>query len=122
MSPSSAKVGEDQVIKTEQQGLGRGISGPFAIYDVMACSNNSAYDEYHFGESPYLPGTLLDEVVNSGFAFKDLFDCDGEEAKSAPPGISCDGGEKGYTHKEMLYWTSPERTPYTYDTLAENYY
>lgn len=24
-----------------------------------------AYDEYHFGESPYLPGTLLDEVVNS---------------------------------------------------------
>ena len=28
----------------------------------------------------------------------------------------------GYTHYDMLYWTAPERTPYTYDTLEHYYY
>ena len=31
------------------------------------------------------------------------------------------GGENGYTHKEILYWTMPERTPYTYDTMMHHY-
>jgi hypothetical protein len=31
------------------------------------------------------------------------------------------GGQLGYTHKEILYWTMPERTPYTYDTMMYQY-
>ena len=31
------------------------------------------------------------------------------------------GGDFGYTHKEILYWTMPERTPYTYDTMMNQY-
>merc|ERR1712187_1027081 len=54
-----------------------------------------------------------DDVVNSGFPFFDLFECGPDE--------SCDGGRSGYTHGDVLYWTSPERTPYTYDTLEHLY-
>merc|ERR1712187_432393 len=54
-----------------------------------------------------------DDVVNSGFPFFDLFECGPDE--------SCDGGSSGYTHGDVLYWTSPERTPYTYDTLEHLY-
>ncbi|CAJ1403873.1 unnamed protein product [Effrenium voratum] len=113
--PRTQKVRPQDVAKTNTKGLGKGISGPFAIYDVLACGNNSdMFYEYEVGESPWLPGTLLNDVVNDGFPFKNLFTCKSDE--------KCDGGSKGYTHREMLYWTSPERTPYTYDTLEHLYY
>ena len=103
------------VNKGDGEGIGKGISGPFAIYDVMACSNDSAqFYDYNVGESPWLPGTLLNDVVNSGFPFKNLFTCGSKQ--------SCGGGRKGYTHYDILYWTAPERTPYTYDTLEHYYY
>lgn len=119
--PVNQRITPEQLLKDPQKGLGRGISGPFAIYDVLACGNDtSTYYEYSVGESPWLPGTLLDDVVNSGFAFKNLFDnC---AHSDPPPGITCDGGKRGYTHKEILYWTSPERAEYTYDTLEHHYY
>jgi len=57
---------------------------------------------------------MLNDVVNYGFPFFNLFECSEDE--------SCDGGEDGYTHQDMLYWTAPSRTPYTYDTLEHLYY
>jgi len=105
----------DDIAKGSSQGIGKGISGPFAIYDVMACAKDQdTYYQYKVGESPWIPGTLLNDVVNSGFPFKNLFTCDVPSR--------CDGGCDGYTHYDMLYWTAPERTPYTYDTLEHYYY
>ncbi|CAE7598404.1 unnamed protein product [Symbiodinium natans] len=102
-------------VKGKSEGIGKGISGPFAIYDVLGCAKDrETYSEYRVGESPWLPGTLLNEVVNSGFAFKNLFTCDAS--------CRCDGGKNGYTHYDILYWTAPQRTPYTYDTLEHYYY
>mmetsp|Transcript_4044 Transcript_4044/g.5581 ORF Transcript_4044/g.5581 Transcript_4044/m.5581 type:complete len:551 (-) Transcript_4044:60-1712(-) len=91
-----------------------GSSGPFSTYDIASCTNNSAFYEYTPLESPWLPGTMLNDVVNYGFPFFNLFECSEDE--------SCDGGEDGYTHQDMLYWTAPSRTPYTYDTLEHLYY
>ncbi|OLQ00421.1 hypothetical protein AK812_SmicGene16918 [Symbiodinium microadriaticum] len=105
----------DDIAKGSSQGIGKGISGPFAIYDVMACARDQdTYYQYKVGESPWIPGSLLNDVVNSGFPFKNLFSCDVPSR--------CDGGCDGYTHYDILYWTAPERTPYTYDTLEHYYY
>eukprot|EP00439_Symbiodinium_sp_Y106_P074782 s179_g14.t1 len=58
----------DDIAKGLSQGIGKGISGPFAIYDVMACAKDQdTYYQYKVGESPWIPGTLLNDVVNSGF-------------------------------------------------------
>jgi len=98
--PVNQVITPDELLKDQPaEGLGRGISGPFAIYDVLACSNDTSFSEYSVAESPWLPGTLLDNVVNSGYRFKNLFDCAG--AKNLPPGITCE---------------------YTYDTLEHYYY
>jgi len=85
-----------------------GSSGPYGLYDQAMCSNSSAYSNYT-GDTPWLPGTLWDDVVNGGFPFFDLFE-------------DYDGGEHGYSHGDILRLTSPERTPYTYDTLEHLYY
>mmetsp|Transcript_6769 Transcript_6769/g.11923 ORF Transcript_6769/g.11923 Transcript_6769/m.11923 type:complete len:569 (-) Transcript_6769:3135-4841(-) len=93
-----------------------GTSGPHSTYDISACANNEQFDEYTVFGTPWLPGTLYDDVVNGGFAFFDLFDgCDQSDT-------SCTGGSDGYTHGDILHWTSPQRTPYTYDYLAKYYY
>jgi len=86
-----------------------GASGPYSVYDRVTCKAATSDPN-----APWSSGTLYGDVVNSGLPFFDLFYCD--EA------ASCDGGNKGYTHSETLYWSSPERTPYTYDTLEHLYY
>jgi len=86
-----------------------GVCGPFSTYDLLNCHDAEKYPDYDKSK-PWL--TLVDDVVNPGYPFFNLFDnCD-----------DCDGGENGYTHAEILYLTAPERTPYTYDTLAHLYY
>mmetsp|Transcript_95622 Transcript_95622/g.276261 ORF Transcript_95622/g.276261 Transcript_95622/m.276261 type:complete len:570 (-) Transcript_95622:120-1829(-) len=85
-----------------------GTSGPFGLYDRAMCGDSSHFNEYT-GDTPWLPGTLWDDVINAGFPFFNLFEC-------------YDGGEQGYTHGDVLRLTSPERTPYTYDTLEHLYY
>jgi len=114
--PPDQKVTKEEVEKgNSEEGIGKGISGPFALYDILACANNTEqYYEYRPFESPWLPGTILNDVVNSGFPFKNLFTCDRPQ--------DCDGGCDGYTHKDILYYTAPGRTPYTYDTLEHYYY
>eukprot|EP00931_Biecheleriopsis_adriatica_P003998 TRINITY_DN105739_c0_g1_i1.p1 TRINITY_DN105739_c0_g1~~TRINITY_DN105739_c0_g1_i1.p1 ORF type:complete len:592 (-),score=97.17 TRINITY_DN105739_c0_g1_i1:37-1812(-) len=85
-----------------------GSSGPFGLYDRAMCANTSSAYLYK-GTTPWLPGTLWHDVVNAGFAFYNLFP-------------DYDGGKHGYTHGDVLRYTSPERTPYTYDTLEHLYY
>jgi len=94
------------------------ISGPFSTYDLGVCgSDNVTFSEYRPLESAWISGTWLDEVVNSGFAFKNLFDCTRDEVDWTGKVIKCNGSEPGYTHREILYWTAPERTPYVYDNM-----
>eukprot|EP00756_Hemistasia_phaeocysticola_P059187 Hpha_TRINITY_DN3590_c0_g1::TRINITY_DN3590_c0_g1_i1::g.25686::m.25686 len=91
-----------------------GTSGPFGVYQMAVCSDKQTYPEYSRLESPWIPGSLYGDVVNSAFPFFNLFECDESE--------SCDGGKDGYTHRDILHWTSPQRTPYTYDSLEHMYY
>lgn len=83
------------------------LSGPFSSYDYLVCSDSSAYTEYNITNA-WLKGTLANDTCNEGFPFDDLWD--------QPP----KNGE-GYTHQEILYWSDPSRTVYTYDTLAKYY-
>ncbi|KAL3908271.1 MAG: hypothetical protein SGILL_008546, partial [Bacillariaceae sp.] len=86
------------------------FSGPFGSAGNLVCGTDSDhYDEYTVGESMWYNGTQLEDVNNEGFPFDDLFD--------APPANGW-----GYTQEEILYYTHPSRTPYTYDTLESNYY
>ena len=66
-------------------------------------------------ERPCLAISLGDfEVVNSGFPFIDLYN------SSCPADQDCSGRQRGgYTNQEIMYFSHPARTPYTYDTLAE---
>eukprot|EP00008_Paramoeba_atlantica_P007787 CAMPEP_0201488550 /NCGR_PEP_ID=MMETSP0151_2-20130828/18868_1 /ASSEMBLY_ACC=CAM_ASM_000257 /TAXON_ID=200890 /ORGANISM="Paramoeba atlantica, Strain 621/1 / CCAP 1560/9" /LENGTH=475 /DNA_ID=CAMNT_0047873865 /DNA_START=169 /DNA_END=1596 /DNA_ORIENTATION=- len=90
-----------------------GTSGPYSIYAATSCFA-PFYDEYNPEGGPWLNGTFFNDVVTSNFPFFNLFECDNPS--------DCDGGNMGYTHNETLFWSSPERTPYTYDTLAHLYY
>jgi len=93
-------------------------SGPFSLYDLGSCGNNSHFSQYTPGQYAWILGTSLDEAVNSGFAFFDLFPCTANEVDSTGKTISCSGKPNGYTHREILYWTAPGRAPYTYDSLT----
>jgi len=84
-----------------------GASGPYSTYDKVTCWASAD------GHAPWSSGTLYNDVVNAGFPFFNLFHCADD--------VSCDGGDNGYTHAEVLYWTAPERAPYTYDTLEHSY-
>lgn len=100
-----------------------GLNGPWGVAGASECATSFTTEEYNttfypLGYDPWLPGTLAHDVVNAGFPFKDMFDC----KEDAPTGESCTGGTHGYTHHEVLYWTAPQRTPYTYDTLEHLYY
>jgi hypothetical protein len=95
------------------------ISGPFSTYDVLSCANSTSFPDYHPFESAWIPGTWLDEVVNGGFAFKNLFDCKQDEIDSTGHLIKCNGTDAGYTHRELLYWTAPGRAPYIYDDMPK---
>jgi len=82
-----------------------GFSGPFSLFAKKKCGTAREFT----GETPWLPGTLLGDVVNSGFPFYNLFE-------------GHNGGVHGYTHGHVLSLTAPSRTPYTYDTLEHLYY
>lgn len=90
-----------------------GISGPASLYDFMACAKDKGkFNEYPPTRWPnnwtWLPGTMYQDVSSSAYPYKNLFS-------------DYDGGSKGYTHAELLLYTSPERTPYAYDILEHLY-
>ena len=95
------------------------ISGPFATYDAGVCGGDtSTFSEYNVHAPPaWLPGSTLDDVVNAGFPFTRLFDCTHDEVDATGTTIRCTGEPGGYTHREILYWTSPGRSPYVYDSM-----
>jgi len=102
-----------------------GTSGPFGSYDMTYCQDYSVSyryngtrpevqgmtpDRYEFLQGgPWLHGTTLDEVVTENFPFFDLY-------------ADYDGGEKGYTHKDVIEHSFPDRTDYTYDSIADDGY
>ena len=57
-------------------------SGPFSPYDAFNCGtlNNASFPGYNKNQ-PWLNGTSLDDVVNAGFSFKNLFPCTKDEVK-----------------------------------------
>lgn len=94
-----------------------GLSGPFGIGALLSCQPESKdFPFYRFGSQPWTSGTLADDVVSAGYAIVDIFN------GSCAAGDDCSGRQTGgYTHRDVIYFTSPQRTPYTYDTL-EHYY
>jgi hypothetical protein len=84
------------------------LSGPWSNYDALICADPKKFNEYTELGSAWLNGTLLDDTCNEGFPFDDLWE--------SPPENGL-----GYTHQEIIYWSDPSRTIYTYDTLADNY-
>merc|ERR1739848_21625 len=93
------------------------ISGPFGLNALLVCEENSdAFPFYKFSAGPWTSGTLADDVVNAGYPFVDLFN------SSCNPKEDCSGRQSGgYTRRDVIYFTSPQRAPYTYDTLVHHY-
>jgi hypothetical protein len=99
-----------------------GTSGPFGTYDMTYCQDYSiSYhyngtrpevegmvpNRYEFLEGgPWLHGTTLDEVISEHFPFFDLY-------------ADYDGGDKDYTHKDIIEHSFPSRTDYTYDAMVK---
>ena len=93
-----------------------GTSGPFGTYDMTYCQDYSVSYRYngtrpevqdmepnHYSyleQGPWLHGTTLDEVITEHFPFFDLY-------------ADYDGGDKGYTHKDVIEHSFPDRTDYT---------
>ena len=92
-----------------------GLSGPFTTAGLLTCNSDfETFPFYRWLAGAWTPGTLLRDVVNSGFPFVDLFNssCSADE--------DCSGRSNGgYTNQEIMYYTHPSRTPYTYDSLAQ---
>lgn len=110
----------------EMSGSMKDLQEPWGIGHLGLCKTpfiaddfKRAYAEYHPMDPryPWIAGSLLDDTISSGMPFKNLFNC----TEDAPTGESCSGGTTGYTHRELLYWTHPSRTPYTYDSLEHLY-
>jgi len=101
-----------------------GTSGPFGTYDMTYCQDYAVSYRYngtrpevqdmepnHYSyleQGPWLHGTTLDEVITEHFPFFDIY-------------ADYDGGDKGYTHKDVIEHSFPDRTDYTYDTMTKNY-
>eukprot|EP00913_Durusdinium_trenchii_P011469 g10768.t1 len=92
-----------------------GLSGPFTTAGLLACQTDfDTFPFYRWLAGAWTPGTLLRDVVNSGFPFIDLFN------SSCPEDEDCSGRQNGgYTNQDIMYYVHPSRTPYTYDTLAQ---
>ena len=68
------------------------MAGPYPIYPLMACAiQPDVFPEYSLFNK-WIPGTMLEDVVNSGFPFDTLFD-------KGP------ANEWGYTHEESKFQT-----------------
>jgi hypothetical protein len=102
-----------------------GTSGPFGTYDMTYCQDYSVSYRYNgtrpevqdiegpksysFLEGgPWLHGTTLGEVITEHFPFFDLY-------------ADYDGGDRGYTHKDVIEHSFPDRTDYIYDKMTEYY-
>lgn len=85
------------------------FSGPFNVYHVIRCAylRDGLHPKYHPFTTPWVPGTLLNDVVNAGYPMSTLF---GENCATAP-----------YTHKDVIELSAPSNTIYTYDTLEHFY-
>ena len=85
------------------------LSGPWSTQNAIGCgADPTTYPDYSIFANAWLPGTLAGDTCNAGFPFDDLWE--------QPP----ENGV-GYTHAEILYYSDPSRTVYTYDTLAKYY-
>lgn len=107
-----------------------GTSGPFGTYDMTYCRDYSVSYRYngtrdavigldsenpdepvkyeYLERGPWLRGTTLDEVISSYYPFFDLY-------------ADYDGGDLGYTHRDIIEHSRPDRTDYTYDSLVGHY-
>lgn len=85
------------------------FSGPFNIYHLMQCGlvKKTMFPEYEPYTNTWIPGTLLDDIVNSGYPMSNLF---GEKCATEP-----------YTSRDIIEMSTPFRTVYTYDTLEYLY-
>eukprot|EP00177_Eucheuma_denticulatum_P002599 GFKZ01004663.1.p1 GENE.GFKZ01004663.1~~GFKZ01004663.1.p1 ORF type:complete len:226 (+),score=16.96 GFKZ01004663.1:763-1440(+) len=85
------------------------FSGPHNIYHLMQCGlvNKATFPEYEPYANAWIPGTLLDDIINSGYPMSNLF---GEECATEP-----------YTSRDIIEMSTPSRTVYTYDTLEHLY-
>ena len=64
------------------------MAGPYPVYPALACAiQPDVFPDYSLFANQWLPGTMLDDVVNSGFPMDTLFD--------TPPANGW-----GYTHGE----------------------
>lgn len=85
------------------------LSAPFSAFSPVVCAirepeKNPAYSPF---KTPWPEGILLDDIINDGFRFRDLFG-DGS-------------GKSGHTFRQIISKTAPNVTPYTYDTLEHHY-
>jgi hypothetical protein len=100
-----------------------GTSGPFSTYSMTYCRNfdvNYRYNgsrpdiadmpHYSFIEGgPWIDGTALDDVISAHYPFFNLYSDN-------------DGGDKGYTHRDIIEHSAPDKTDYTYDYIQEKGY
>lgn len=85
------------------------FSGPFNIYHLIQCGlvKKEMFPEYEPYANAWIPGTLLDDVINSGYPMFNLF---GETCATEP-----------YTSRDIIELSTPSSTVYTYDTLEHLY-
>lgn len=83
------------------------FSGPFSFFAFLSCGSDPIrFNQYAPFQTAWYSGTLLDDEISSGFPFlSGLF--------ANPPANGV-----GYTNREVLTYTTPDTTPYTYDTLG----
>lgn len=85
------------------------FSGPYNIYHLMQCGLvfKEDHPEYEPYSMPWIPGTLLNDVLNSGYPITNIF---GEVCPTRP-----------YTTRDIIEQSTPSSTTYTYDTLEHLY-
>lgn len=87
------------------------LSGPFNVFQLMYCAGTEAsrvkFQEYTPFAHAWTPGTTLDDVINAGCPFSNLFN---ETCRTEP-----------YTVREIIEKSTMSTTIYTYDTMEHLY-
>lgn len=97
---------KDQVVSPNAKAE---LSGPYNVYHLLRCEllRKGLHPDYYPFSTPWIPGTLLNDIISSGFPLSNLF---GGDCQSSP-----------HTHREVIEMSSPSQTIYTYDTLEHLY-
>lgn len=86
-------------------------SGPFNVFHLMFCAATEAsrlrFREYTPFAHAWIPGTTLDDVMNAGYPFSNLFN---ETCRTKP-----------YTPRDIIERSTMSTTVYTYDTMEHLY-